>query len=577
MEAHWGKKDGHTLIFHLNFGTSAGNSISGGDTTDDKKTITAPEGFQLSGFHGRAEGGIDQLGVVWTRIGATDLLLTDMPGGGVGTYGTSIRNWVGLNIGDPSDTACYRKSVGFGSGQVCPVGYGNDDDDCLAQCPLAYPVGCYAECIPQNDDCTLEIVWKVGSVVAVAFNVATLNVFGEILAAYKTAKWAITCAANIISVVRSLIYYIRYQQTSAPQGNTEELLTVAYQADVVLIDLPVAVCACLGMDIPKKAQYADIVLTVVEGIVKQAITNGDEILSTEANVLNLLSGTGAVNKSSTTVDELQDLIDKNSTCGWELKRLADRVIYAVADIRNSTPDAAVNDIRVSVYKSPLVMNDIPTVTNNCMGELLSTKTEKVAFETRDMLRKTFGVIVDQLIEKATTDMGVNVAEDEYFRDMSNMGLVGLSAIDPTGIAYMASQFVQPICGPTAYLGEIDDGTLYDALGLTTVDEAFKGSYGSWTKKGDGVVRLIFESTDDKDVTVVIYSGGDDYAKVDVDAFQTVVWESTIPELQDKNMYLDRWRPGLFGIPGSGGGSLLLWIPRAAEGGHITMHVRINVS
>ncbi|GMF18142.1 unnamed protein product [Phytophthora lilii] len=142
---------------------------------------------------------------------------------------------------------------------------------------------------------------------------------------------------------------------------------------------------------------------------------------------------------------------------------------------------------------------------------------------------------------------------------------------------MASQFVQPICGPTAYLGEIDDGTLYDALGLTTVDEAFEGSYGSWTKKGDGVVRLIFESTDDKDVTVVIYSGGDDYAKVDVDAFQTVVWESTIPELQDKNMYLDRWRPGLFGIPGSGGGSLLLCIPRAADGGHLTMHVRINVS
>lgn len=99
--------------------------------------------------------------------------------------------------------------------------------------------------------------------------------------------------------------------------------------------------------------------------------------------------------------------------------------------------------------------------------------------------------------------------------VANMGLVVLSTIDPTGIAYMASQFVQPICGPTAYVGEIDDGTLFDALGLSTVDEAFAGSYGSYTHAGDGVVRLIFESVDTKDVTVVVHSGGDGYTKVDV--------------------------------------------------------------
>ncbi|KAJ8525261.1 hypothetical protein ON010_g15855 [Phytophthora cinnamomi] len=118
-----------------------------------------------------------------------------------------------------------------------------------------------------------------------------------------------------------------------------------------------------------------------------------------------------------------------------------------------------------------------------------------------------------------------------------MGLVVLSTIDPTGIAYMASQFVQPICGPTAYL-------------------AFIGSYGTWTKKGDGVVHLNFESVDDEDVTVVIHSGGDKYAEVDVAAGAAVTWEATIPELQDKTLYLDRWRPGIMGIPGSGGGFVL---------------------
>ncbi|KAE9355582.1 hypothetical protein PR003_g2763 [Phytophthora rubi] len=174
-------------------------------------------------------------------------------------------------------------------------------------------------------------------------------------------------------------------------------------------------------------------------------------------------------------------------------------------------------------------------------------------------------------------MGKDVAENEYMLQVANMGLVVLSTVDPTGIAYMASQFVQPICGPTAYVGEIDDGTLFDALGLTTVDEAFAGSYGSYTHAGDGVVHIIFESVDTKDVTVVVHSGGDGYTKVDVGAGDTVTWDSTFPQLEDKTLYLDRWRPGLMGLPGKGGGSLLMWIPRSSEGGHITMHVRINPS
>ncbi|KAL4087363.1 hypothetical protein PRIC1_013256 [Phytophthora ramorum] len=174
-------------------------------------------------------------------------------------------------------------------------------------------------------------------------------------------------------------------------------------------------------------------------------------------------------------------------------------------------------------------------------------------------------------------MGKDVAKDDYMLKVANMGLVVLSTIDPTGIAYMASQFVQPICGPTAYLGEIDDGRLSDALGLRTVDEAFTGSYGTWTKTGDGVVHLIMESVDIYDVTVTIHSGGDKYAEVKVGAGETVTWDATIPELQDKTMYLDRWRPGIFGLPGSGGGSLLLWVPRSSEGGHLELHVRINPS
>ncbi|GMF50192.1 unnamed protein product [Phytophthora fragariaefolia] len=575
MEAHWEKQGSHTRVFYLSLTTSEGKTISGGTKTDKTATATAPEGFMLSGFYGRAADEVDQLGAIWTRMSAKNILLTDPSGVGNNTYGTTIRNWVGPTIGKSTDTACYRKTAAFDSTNICPLGYGKDGDDCITQCPLSYPVTCGLECLPQNDDCALAVLHKIGSVIAVALNVATGGVFGGILTLTKSVKWALTCVASIITVIRGLIYYLRYRQTTAPQGDTAELLTVAYQADVVLFDLPIAVCNCLNIPVPAGYRFADTVLIIVEGIVKQAITNGDEIISTGANVMNLLTGNEMINKSATTVDELQDIIDKNSSCGYELKRLTDRVTRAVLKYRKVTK--SIDDVRVKVYRSSIVLNDIPIVTNNCMGELLATKTKTVAYETRDLIRKTFGVIVDQLIDTGKTDMGKDVAEKDYMLQVANMGLVVLSAVDPTGIAYMASQFVQPICGPTAYVGEIDDGTLFDALGLTTVDEAFAGSYGSYTHAGDGVVRLIFESVDTKDVTVVVHSGGDGYTKVDVGAGDTVTWESTFPQLEDKTLYLDRWRPGLLGLPGKGGGSLLMWIPRSSEGGHITMHVRINPS
>ncbi|RMX64219.1 hypothetical protein DD238_007801 [Peronospora effusa] len=575
VEAHWAKKNGQTRVFYVCFTTSAGNRLAGGTQTDQKGTATAPEGFVLSGFYGRAEGEVDQLGVIWTRKTAKNILLTDPSGVGNTTYGTTIRNWVGPTIGKSSDTACYRKTTAFDSANMCPFGYGKEDTNCIVQCPLAYPVECATECLPQNGDCALDILSKAGSVVAVALNVATAGVFTSIYKAYETTKWAVMCAKNIYEVIHGIIFYLRYRQVSAPQGDIEELLTIAYQSELVLYDLPVAVMTCLRMPISPNAKYGKYVIAVVAGILKAVVTMPDEIISTGANVMSLLSGNGLINDTTIKVDELDDLVSKNTSCGYELKRLTDRVTRAVLKYRST--GASIDDIRVKVYDSSIVRNDIPIVTNNCMNELLRDKTKETAYETRDLLRKTFGVIVDQLIDTGKTDKGVNVADKEYMLEVANMGLLALSALDPTYIAYMTSQFVQPLCLPNAYVGEIDDGTLYDALGLHTVDEAFKGSYGSYTHAGDGVINLIFESVDTKDVTVVIHSGGDEYAKVDVGAGDTTSWDAAIPELEDKTLYLDRWRPGIFGLPGSGGGSLLLWIPRSSEGGHITMHVRINPS
>ncbi|RLN51765.1 hypothetical protein BBP00_00009813 [Phytophthora kernoviae] len=68
MEAHWGKESGRTRIFYLKLSTSKGRSVEGGSPTDQSATMYAPEGFQLSGFHGRSDKEVDALGAIFTRI-----------------------------------------------------------------------------------------------------------------------------------------------------------------------------------------------------------------------------------------------------------------------------------------------------------------------------------------------------------------------------------------------------------------------------------------------------------------------------------------------------------------------------
>jgi endonuclease/exonuclease/phosphatase family metal-dependent hydrolase len=63
-----GKEDDHTRIFYISFMTNQGRSLSGGSTTDTTQTFTAPEGWQIVGFHGRAGTELDKLGVIYARV-----------------------------------------------------------------------------------------------------------------------------------------------------------------------------------------------------------------------------------------------------------------------------------------------------------------------------------------------------------------------------------------------------------------------------------------------------------------------------------------------------------------------------
>uniref|UniRef100_A0AAV1T1Z1 Jacalin-type lectin domain-containing protein n=1 Tax=Peronospora matthiolae TaxID=2874970 RepID=A0AAV1T1Z1_9STRA len=586
VEVHWGKYDKKTRIFYLQIITSGGKTVSAGTKTANTATMKAPPGFQIAGFYGRASSdGIFCLGAIYTKVGASDLSVTDVmevPDSGTSdiySYDTTIRNWLGnVQIAVP-DSACYQVRHGVSSKNTCPTGYRKDDMDCVGHCPLEYPVECWRECIPQNNDCTQEILSKAISVAAAALSVASMGTFGALLTSVRTVKFALACAVAVMNSLRGLMFYLRYRVTTIPRNDIEKIMDKAFMLQMVVMDLPMALATCMGLPMPKSLTYGVLIMTGVSLIVMVVVSVGEALFGSKDNMLLLLRESGAMNKTmkSETL-ELGDFINSdNATCGQEMRILTNRVISKVHEVRNKTKGAAPDDVRVVMSKSPIVLRDIPVVTNHCMGEIWANKTALSSYKTRHLLRKTMGVIINQLITDGTTDLGENVVKQEKAIEYANLGLFVLSMLDPTGIAWLLQDFVQPVCAPSEYIGEIDDGPLNEALGLTTIDQAFVGSYGVWKKTGDGTVKILFESIDKYDVDVVIRVGGVRVDQVKVPANGKASWSAHVKQMQDKTLYLDRWRPGLFGLPGTGGGSLLMWVSRSSLGGNLIMHARLNVS
>jgi hypothetical protein len=55
-----------TRIFYGKFTTNLGRTLSGGTTTSDCVTRTAPSGWQIAGFHGRSGDEVDKVGFIYT-------------------------------------------------------------------------------------------------------------------------------------------------------------------------------------------------------------------------------------------------------------------------------------------------------------------------------------------------------------------------------------------------------------------------------------------------------------------------------------------------------------------------------
>uniref|UniRef100_H3GEJ3 Uncharacterized protein n=1 Tax=Phytophthora ramorum TaxID=164328 RepID=H3GEJ3_PHYRM len=470
-----------------------------------------------------------------------------------------LPNWVGTV--DPSDDACYRKTY---ISSTCSAGFAYDSiATCWAQCPLNYPVQCGMECIPQNDDCALEVIDKIESV-------------AKLSTASAAVQQGVKCGQKLFTVVDDIVGYAERLQTSFPNGTEEQIISLLNNSDIVVKDLPTAVCVCLGLDVPTDyLNLASEVVSIVDKVLIQVVEKGSSLLSVDT-FKTFISAVGAGSSVESLNEDaastLEKLISEGKTCGTELQSIITKVTQAVADIKTADATSTVSAIRLAMSDTALFLTEIPTVTNNCIQNITGD-----AYTVRDQIRTALSLITDNLVDSSDDGGGNALSTADYILKVADMGLDVIAMFDPTGIAAMLEEYIQPVCGPTSFIGEIDDGSLADALALAADGDAFADSYGTWTHAGDGAVNIVFESTDTEDVTVEIHSAGETVDSVKVKSGETVTWNSTVSALQDKTMYFDRWRPGLLGLPGSGGGSLVLWVPRSPEGGHIDLVAKINVS
>ncbi|MGG4144326.1 jacalin-like lectin [Paenibacillus algorifonticola] len=63
-----GSRNGGMRIFYAKFTTNKGQVLAGGTTTSDAVTYTAPEGWYIAGFYGKADNEMDRMGVIYKRL-----------------------------------------------------------------------------------------------------------------------------------------------------------------------------------------------------------------------------------------------------------------------------------------------------------------------------------------------------------------------------------------------------------------------------------------------------------------------------------------------------------------------------
>ncbi|DAZ94950.1 TPA: hypothetical protein N0F65_000329 [Lagenidium giganteum] len=273
------------------------------------------------------------------------------------------------------------------------------------------------------------------------------------------------------------------------------------------------------------------------------------------------------------------------SCGIALTDAMRRLIELIAEINASLPGATKNKVRALVSASAIVTKELPNAALTCVGKegkhsyqkhhsKHNQKRNSESYQQRNKIIKLVSVLLEQVLDSTERD-GKPLSAGDFKDAIVSLGLNALASFDTTGLMNLVDQFAESLCDLPVMYGDIDDGPTDVALGMNTIDKAFDGSSGIWTFSGDGIVTIAFESLDFLPVTINVLSGGKQIDKVFVPIKKRIVYTKNLKDLQDRTLYLDRWRAGFAGVAGTGGGSLSIWVPHSSQGGHLAITAKIN--
>ncbi|KAG2908442.1 hypothetical protein PC114_g10477 [Phytophthora cactorum] len=104
------------------------------------------------------------------------------------------------------------------------------------------------------------------------------------LALLSTASAAVQqgvkCGQKLVTVVENIVGYAKELQSNFPNGTEEQIISLLNNSDIVVKDLPTAVCICLGLDVPTDyLNLASDVVSVVDKVLSQVVEKGSLLLS----------------------------------------------------------------------------------------------------------------------------------------------------------------------------------------------------------------------------------------------------------------------------------------------------------
>ncbi|DBA01560.1 TPA: hypothetical protein N0F65_011531 [Lagenidium giganteum] len=257
-------------------------------------------------------------------------------------------------------------------------------------------------------------------------------------------------------------------------------------------------------------------------------------------------------------------------CGVELGNTIRALINLINQAKLSQPNHSKEQLRALVEASAIISTDLPNAALTCMG-----KEPGAGFERRNKIIKLASVLIEHVLDTTEDENGTPLSAADFEEAIIELSLGVLESFDPTGLVSLVDQFAEDLCDLPVLYGDIDDGPADQAVGMNAIDIAFQGSSGQWTFHGDGMVSITFQSSDFQPLVVNVISGGKKIDSVFVPIKKRIIYTKRIQDLQDRTLYLDRWRAGFGGIAGTGGGSLSMWVPHSSQGGHLQVTALLN--